>query len=357
MLTQALAGIANRFDAVIAADGTGSLSAAVLNEGHLVWTYSAGWADRENRQPASTETIYRVGSISKTVLAVAALRLDECGVLAIDDPVARYVPEIETVIGYAEQRCVITLRDLATHTSGLSREPRIPKLLSGALDDWDKVLLNAIPCTRFAHAPRSRFEYSNIGAAILGMALQRSAATPFTKLVSDEISSTLGLGATRFQPPEDLTYLATGYEQLVDGSISSRKAGLQHKGRGFRLPSGGMYSRPSEIATLFWALSPRAPNVLLSHASRQSIILPTIRKSEECPPGPSNAYGLGVELYLKGTEIVAYGHHGDMTGYGAIVLSDPVRGVTICVCSNFRSSENLGIENSIGLLQALVNDT
>ena len=76
------------------------------------------------------------------------------------------------------------------------------------------------------------------------------------------------------------------------------------------------------------------------------------RKSEECSPGPSNGYGVGVELYLDGTRVLAYGHHGDMTGYGAVVLGDPEHEVTICVCSNFRGSEDLGMESSLDLLLA-----
>ena len=353
-LKRALEALAGRLDAAVAADGTGSLSAAVLQGGRPIWTHATGWADREHDRRAGPDTVYRVGSISKTITVAAALRLAERGVLDLDDPVARHVPEIEGTVGYERQPRAITLRDLATHTSGLAREPRIRHLLAGSVDRWEETLLGAIPATRFAHPPGACFDYSNIGAAILGLALRRAAATPFPELIAAEICAPLGLTATGFRPPDDRARLATGYERLIDGSISTRDSECQHAERGFRVPSGGLYSTPTEIATFAWALGPGAPDVLLSQAGRRAMLRPATRKSEECSPGPSNAYGLGVELYVDGSEPMAYGHHGDMAGYGAVMLCDPARDVTICVCSNFRASEELGMESSIELLRAAV---
>jgi len=344
--------LAGALDAAVEADGTGSLSAAVRFGGRTVWTHAAGWADRERGLRADAGTIYRVGSISKTVAVVTALRLAARGMLDLDEPVARLVPEIETTVGYADQPRVITLRDLATHTSGLAREPRIPRLLAGAVDEWEETLLGAISATRFAHPPGACFDYSNIGAAILGLAVRRACGMPYPELVAAEICKPLGLTSTGFRPPADRARLATGYERLVDGSISTRDSERQHAGRGFRVPSGGLYSTPSEIAAFGAALGPGAEDVLLSAAERREMLQVATRKSEECSPGPSNGYGTGVELYLDGTRVVAYGHHGDMNGYGAVVLGDPERDVTICVCSNFRSSEELGMERSLDLLLA-----
>ena len=339
-------------DAAAEFDGTGSLSVAVRHRGRTVWTHAAGWADREQGRRADAATVYRVGSISKTVAVTVALRLAERGVLALDETVARLVPEIETTVGYGAQPRAITLRDLATHTSGLAREPRIPRLLAGAVDEWEETLLGAIPATRFAHPPGACFDYSNIGAAILGLAVRRAGGMPYPELVAAEIFAPLGLRSCGFRPPAERARLATGYERLVDGSISTRDSERQHAGRGFRVPGGGLYATPSEIAAFGAALAPDADDALLSAASRREMLRVATRKSEECSPGPSNGYGTGVELYLDGAEVVAYGHHGDMTGYGAVVLGDPARGVTICVCSNFRGSEELGMERSLDLLLA-----
>ena len=175
---------------------------------------------------------------------------------------------------------------------------------------------------------------------------------PYPELVAAEILSPLGLRSTGFRRPTDRARLATGYERLVDGSISTRDSERQHAGRGFRVPSGGLYSTPSEVAAFGAALGPGAEDVLLSAAARREMLRVATRKSEECSPGPSNGYGVGVELYLDGTEVVAFGHHGDMNGYGAMVLGDPKREVTICVCSNFWGSEELGMERSLDLLLA-----
>ncbi len=142
---------------------------------------------------ADPATVYRVGSISKTVAVVTALRLAERGLLALDEPVARLVPEVETTVAYADQPRVITLRELATHTSGLAREPRIRRLLAGTVDEWEETLLGAIPATRFAHPPGACFDYSNVGAAILGLAVRRAGGMGYPDLVAAEVCAPLGL--------------------------------------------------------------------------------------------------------------------------------------------------------------------
>ena len=346
---QELAGVLEK---TTTTDGTGSLSAAICHGGQTVWAHAVGWADREHDRPADTRTVYRVGSITKTVTVAVALRLGERGILDLNDPVARMVPEIKNVVDYRLQPRSITLHDLATHTSGLAREPRIPRLLAGTVGQWEKTLLDAIPSTHFAHPPGACFDYSNIGAAILGLAVRRTSEKSYEELAATEIFAPLGLDSTSFRPPTDLACLATGYARLVDGSISTSASQRQHAGRGFRVPSGGMYSTPSEIAVFNAALGPGAKDVLLSAETRRALLQVATRKSTECSPGPSNGYGTGVELYLDGSEVLAYGHHGDMKGYGALVLSDPERAVTICVCSNFRNSEDFGMENSLDLLLA-----
>ena len=312
-----------------------------------------GWADREQGRRADAGAVYRVGSISKAVAVTAALRLAERGVLDLDEPVARPVPEIETTVGYRRSAA----RDHAARPGHPHQRPG-PRAAHPPPAGGHGGPLGGDAAGRHPRDPlrpsagrllrllEHRRRHPRPGGA------PRDRVCRIPELIAAEICAPLGLTATGFRPPGDRARLATGYERLVDGSISTRNSERQHAGRGFRVPSGGLYSTPSEIAAFAAALGTGAEDVLLSAASRREMLRLATRKSEECSPGPSNGYGVGVELYLDGTEVVAYGHHGDMSGYGAVVLGDPEREVTICVCSNFRGSEELGMESSLDLLRA-----
>lgn len=355
----ALRQLADRLDRTVADDPAGSLSAVVLHGDAAVWTHACGWANHEQGVLAGAETIYRVGSITKCFTVACTLRLMERARLDLDNPVADYVDEIQQVEGYSALAAPITLRDLCSHTSGLAREPQIMHPVAGAVADWERLLLDALPATRFAHPCGTCFEYSNIGVALVGLAIQRATDRPYMQLIAEEICEPLGLEHTGFLPPSGNANLATGYERLADGTVSGEGAKREHVGRGFRVPGGGLYSTPLEIARFIAALHPQSQEHLLQEATRWRFLSTTSRKSEECSPGPSNAYGLGTELYLRDLgseqdpELLAYGHHGDMTGYAAVCLCDPARQLTLAICSSFRGSEDIVAEQSIDLLRAL----
>jgi len=109
------------FDATVAQgvaeDGAGALSLAVFIGNEIVWSRGYGWADIENRIAATEFTIGRVGSISKSFTAVAMVQLAERGIIALDDPVAIYFPEIKGLVDTIGADTPVTFRMLASHTS------------------------------------------------------------------------------------------------------------------------------------------------------------------------------------------------------------------------------------------------
>ena len=343
----------------ITVDPVGGFSAAVTHRGEPVWTSAAGAADHERGIAVTPATIFRVGSISKTVAVACALRLHARGALDLDAPVAATMPEVEAIDGYHAQVAPISLRDLAGHTSGLAREPSANAELWGAdgpVERWADAVVTALGSARFAHPRGSCFDYSNIGIGILGVALQRATTRPYPDLVNEELCAPLGLHATGFRPPDDRDTLATGYERLTDGSLSSAASEEQHVGRGYRLPGGGLYSTAAEIAQIVDAIGPFADDRLLSATARRAMATPASRKSEEASPGPSNAYGLGLELYLDHGDpgaTLAFGHHGDLSGYSAFVLFAPEHGTTLAVCCNFHGNEEWGARDDGGRRSAI----
>ncbi|MFE0193295.1 serine hydrolase domain-containing protein [Streptomyces sp. NPDC058989] len=147
---------------------------------------------------------YEVGSLSKTFTVLLLADLARAGVLALDDPLATYLPRLSLPHPYSRR---ITLRHLATHTSGL---PRIPTdLLPGALlhpsvngyaaYDTER-LLHTFARTRPRNRPGTRWRYSNFGLALLGPAMSEAAGTGYPALLTDRVLRPLGLTDTTLGP-------------------------------------------------------------------------------------------------------------------------------------------------------------
>lgn len=151
--------------------------------------------------PAAREHLgFALGSLTKTFTVLLLADLARAGLLGLDDPVAAHLPEPALPCGDARR---ITLRHLATHTSGLPRVPR--DMVADALlhpyangyagYDRDR-LLAAVARTRLRHPPGTRWHYSNIALALLGPVLEHAAGTAFPDLLVRRVLRPLGLDAT-----------------------------------------------------------------------------------------------------------------------------------------------------------------
>ncbi|MGY5127619.1 serine hydrolase domain-containing protein [Streptomyces nigrescens] len=147
---------------------------------------------------------YELGSLSKTFTVLLLAELARSGVLSLEDPLAAHLPDLPLPHPYSRR---ITLRHLATHTSGL---PRIPAdLIAGALVhpysngyaryDTER-LLQTFARTRPRNEPGTRWRYSNFGLALLGPAMSRAAGAGYPALLTDRLLSPLKLTDTTLGP-------------------------------------------------------------------------------------------------------------------------------------------------------------
>jgi CubicO group peptidase (beta-lactamase class C family) len=133
----------------VAEDSVGSISAGVVVGNDVIWAKGFGWADIEKQTPADEETIYRTGSISKSFTAVLMMQMVGQGYFKLDDPVEKYFPEINNLADRPEGAKPLTFRNLASHTSGLSREPNLKGAASGPISQWEDKILASIPKTSY----------------------------------------------------------------------------------------------------------------------------------------------------------------------------------------------------------------
>ena len=324
----------NRVDAMAAAewgqDRIGSLTVGVIEDGKLAWTKSYGDADMEKHIPAGRDTVYRIGSITKQFTAVMLSQLVEQGRAHLSDPAQKYVPELRRVRSAYPDASPVSLFQLATHTSGLAREPADTDIYSrGPVEDWEKTLLAALAHTEYSFEPGIRYSYSNIGYAVLGLAMERAAGRPYVSYVTDQIFRPLRMNHTGFEwTPALKEKLAKGYE-VVNGKASTHNSEREDHGRGFRVPNGGAYSTVGDLARFAALWLGDAPESVLKKATLEEILAEVVAADPDLKRG----YGRGFMVSRRGA-MVSFGHGGSVAGFLAALYVNRATRCGVVVLAN-----------------------
>lgn len=176
-----------------------ALSIALVDDQKVVWAAGFGFQDRDRKIPATAETVYRIGSVSKLFTDVAVMQLVEEGKLDLDRPVSRYVRAFQP--SYAEGARPITLRMLMAHRSGLVREAPIGNYFDPTEPSLEKSVLslNGLPTV---YPPGERTKYSNAGIGLVGLAIQQSQKEKYETFVQRRVLDALGMKSSSFLPTE-----------------------------------------------------------------------------------------------------------------------------------------------------------
>jgi serine beta-lactamase-like protein LACTB len=161
-----------------------ALSCAVAADGKVVWAEAYGFADLEQRVPATTETGFRIGSVSKTLTAAAVVLLHQRGQLDIDVPIQQYVPT------FPDKGYPITIRELAGHLGGIRhyRDADFPGR-SDNVRHYDSLAqaLAIFANDSLVAPPGTTWAYSSYGFNLIGIALEHATGKPFLDLMRDEV--------------------------------------------------------------------------------------------------------------------------------------------------------------------------
>lgn len=191
--------------------------ALVAQGGNLVYARAAGLADREAGRAMSRDAIFRASSLSKPIVTGAALALIEAGVMGLDDPVTRFLPDFKPTLD--GQTPTITIRQLLTHTAGLSygfmQGDDGPYLKLGVSDGMDQPGLGFTEqLARVTQAglffpPGAAWLYS-VSMDVLGAAMAAAASKSLQAVVAERVTGKLGMADTDFAIT-DRARLATAY--------------------------------------------------------------------------------------------------------------------------------------------------
>lgn len=317
----------------------GSISGAIVYENKIIWSKAFGISNLDNNTISDTDVIYRTGSISKSFTAFLMMQLVQDRIIKLNDPIEKYLPEIKALEGYSNAT-KITFQQLASHTSGLIKEPKLKDAASGSIRDWESKVLQSISKTSFISKPGQEFNYSNIGFGILGFALSRAANKSYTELVEERIFKPLNMTNSFFiVPNEKIKYLAKGIDGGPLEKLDLEKPEKEHAGRAYKVPNGGIYSTPNDLGKFM--ISNMGFSELLDKTR-----LEQMQKNHN-----ANAefwkYGLGFKLY-QDSIISTVGHGGYVSGYTAHFEFDNESKYGVILMRNYnRGATNLGLRSKV----------
>jgi len=222
---------------------------------------------------------------------------------------------------------------------GLARDPSDNRRsATGLASAWESVALEALDKTQYVRPPGTAYGYSNIGYAILALALERAAKEPYIAYVERNLLRPLGMTSSGFELTPDLrSRLATGvdYDLLLRDTLNYADAARDHAGGlGAGTASGGLYSTVADLAKLVSAEIGYGPPTAISPGAlaKRDSISPAVTRDLNV------GYGLGYQIYRWG-DTVAVGQSGNLSGYTSQLMYDVRRGYGVVVLRSAAGGE------------------
>lgn len=308
-------------------EGIPGLTVSITDRTKLLWQRQYGRANLDSRQQVKADTLFQIGSISKSFASVSLLQLAERGKVDLNKPVKRYLPWLEV----KSKHKPITLHHLMTHTAGIVTGTE--RTGEGRSEIW------ALRDTEATARPGEMFHYSNVGYKVVGEVLSRIEDKSIGRILLERVVRPLDMKSTSTEITHDLrTRMAVGYwpkrddvpakrnpewvpavwieSETADGSISSTARDMSAYVRMLlnrgRTPEGRLLSEKS-----FELLTQRAI------------------RCEDGRPDEYYGYGLGIEEYRGHTLI---GHTGGMLGFISSMRLDIDEGIGAFASTNCRKT-------------------
>ncbi|WP_174769897.1 serine hydrolase domain-containing protein [Paraburkholderia hayleyella] len=302
-----------------------SVAVAVLRHGQIIKRYAIGMANIERAQPATLDTVYRIDSLTKQFTAAATMVLSQRGVIDLDAPLSRYLPDAPE--NWRDVRIV----HLLNHTSGFPHDSpeRFPPIGVQNCGEVERSLrpLYAMRVPE-GFRPGDAFHYSNAGYAVLTAVLRRVTGRCYAELLDGLLFKPAGLRHTSL---DMLQYadpnLAIGYQRDAFDMGWRRVPQLPSA-----MGAGAIKTTLGDLAAWERALE---GNTILSEQSKQRMWSRTRLNN-----GRFSAYGLGWFIYMTG-DGVRINHDGVGWGYNSAFYRYPQAGYTVLVLSNTSARDSV----------------
>ncbi|WP_129790747.1 serine hydrolase [Sphingosinicella sp. CPCC 101087] len=321
-----------------------------VRDGQIVAADHLGEQDADAHVPVDARTIYHWASITKTMTGIAIMQLRDRGLLSLDDPIVRHVPELAAVHNPFGDTGAITLRQLMSHSAGFRGGTwpwRDEEWQPFEPPSWAQ-LEAMLPYTQVLFRPGSRFSYSNPGIVYLGQVIERLSGEDFEVYVDKNILRPLGMHASYFDrtPPHLLRHRSHSY-YLRDGR---RVAAPFDVDTGVTVSNGGLNAPLTDMAkyVAFLIGDPARQadyDLVLKRASIEEMWRPQIAAGDDFTQGrmaPTTQSGLSFFVDEAGP-VRFVGHNGDQNGFRAYLSLCPDQRAGSLIAFN---TETRGVRNA-----------
>jgi CubicO group peptidase (beta-lactamase class C family) len=297
----------------------------LIHDGQVIAQEFFGLADQEKQQPVDEDTIYHWASITKTFTGVAVMQLRDRGLLKLDDPIIKYLPELGAVHNPFGDMSQITIRHLMTHSAGF----RAPTWPWGGDKDWHphepqywSQLVAMMPYTEILFKPGSKFSYSNPGIIFLGRVIELITKDDYEVYIDKNIFKPLEMYRAYFDTtPQHLLKHRSHSYYLQEGKLTPARFDVD---TGVTVSNGGLNAPLPDMVKYI--------NFLTGDVKRQSIFDQVLKRSslEEMfrpqididpgaiiePEGQNRKDAMGLTFFIEdnfGQRFI--GHSGSQNGF------------------------------------------
>ncbi|MDX1939286.1 MAG: serine hydrolase domain-containing protein [Saprospiraceae bacterium] len=318
-----------------------SITYGVVANGKLVFSGSTGVSNLTTKAAASTKTVYRIASMSKSFTAMAILKLRDEGKLNLSDPVSKYIPEFQNVKPLTTDAPPITIQHLMTMSAGFPEDnPWGDQQLSAT----DQELLAFVRRgLSLSNVPGVNYEYSNLGFALLGRIITNVSYMPYQRYITDNILKPLGMNDSYYEYRDaPAAQLAIGYrweeEQWKEEPLLPDGA---YGAMGGMLCSLEDFAKYAAFHLNAWPPRNDADKGPVNRSSIREMHQPgrisnvfnvKTANGADCATASGYAYGLGWRRDCNG--IVRIAHSGGLPGFGSEWRIYPDYGIGVISFSN-----------------------
>jgi CubicO group peptidase (beta-lactamase class C family) len=322
-----LSGLNAQLEAEREQHGIAGLSVAVVYDQSIIWSEGFGQANVQTSTPATPETLYRVGSITKLFTDTMLMQLRDAGKLQLDDPISLYLPDFQ--LASTDTSTAPTFRQIASHTSGLPREAPLNYWRTRQFPTAD-ALVSSLRDTSLLFPPGTGYQYSNVGVAVMGHALEQIAGEPYQQYVGEHILQPLGMTHSGLDLKDSVR------AQLAHGpSNSAASASLDpYPDFAGMTPAAGLYSSVDDMArfiSLQFRDGPAGGAQVLAGSSLEEMRSPASRIS------PASDFAIGWELGTVDGQ-ASIGHPGVVYGFTTQITLVPDLKLGVAVFTNARTN-------------------
>lgn len=318
------------------------IAVAVVRHDDPTLFHVRGVADTATRRPVSTETVFRIGSLTKVVTAVAILQLWEEGRIDLDAPANDYLRAFQVTRARAELRPA-TVRHLLTHTSGIGYWRSLADLRRpgpGAGVQADRI----VPLADFYRGglpqevqPGTKWVYSNHAFAALGQIVEDVSGQPLDTFYRERVLDPLGMGHTSLSHSErDRSELATGYVMRRGGLVPVAAKAIPAPG------SGGLYSTAADLGRFLDFLVHPEQSGVLRPSTVATMFEPQFQPDPRLP-GMGLAFDLGRDGAIRTASKT-----GTVAGFHSMLALAPDQRIGLVVLTNTGGLDAQGAATPLG---------